>query len=304
MINNNKLTPYWITGFSDGEASFHASISKNERYSLKYQIIPTFTIELKNCDIHLLYKIQEYFEGIGNISHIKNKGHSRYTVTKLQDLHEIIIPHFNKYPLLTIKRINFLLFKKIVDILHTKVHLNYKDIQPLLNIRASMNKRSINKNIKTLYNIVPVDLPILENLSALNITSDWLIGFTDAEGCFFVNIRNNRNNNGYWVTPVYCLTQHSRDTVLFNIIKNFFGGGFITTSEENVVRFRTENLNFIIEKIIPMFKNTLQSKKALDFNDFCEICMLLKKGAHLTNNGFEQIKIIKNRMNTKRTIYL
>jgi hypothetical protein len=60
-----------VTGFSDGESSFSVSISKNNKCSTGWQIVPAFTIELKDIDIFLLHRIQEYF-GIGKIQTIKN----------------------------------------------------------------------------------------------------------------------------------------------------------------------------------------------------------------------------------------
>jgi hypothetical protein len=44
----------------------------------------------------------------------------------------------------------------------------------------------------------------------------------------------------------------------------------------------------------------LQGSKALDFEDFCRIALLLNKKAHLTSEGLEEIKKIKVTMNRSR----
>jgi hypothetical protein len=41
-----------------------------------------------------------------------------YTVSKLEDLCNIIIPHFKSYPLLTKKHIDYILFCKVVNIFY------------------------------------------------------------------------------------------------------------------------------------------------------------------------------------------
>ena len=77
----------------------------------------------------VLQSIQKFFfGGIGKINHIPEKGHVVYTVNSIKDLHEVIVPHFTKYPLLTVKRLAFILFKQIVELLVNKQHLNSKGL--------------------------------------------------------------------------------------------------------------------------------------------------------------------------------
>jgi len=58
----------------------------------------------------------------------------------------------------------------------------------------------------------------------------------------------------------------------------------------------------IDEKIIPFLnKYPVHGIKALDFADFCEAAEIMKVGGHLTEEGFNKLVIIKNRMNRNRT---
>jgi LAGLIDADG DNA endonuclease family protein len=104
------------------------------------------------------------------------------------------------------------------------------------------------------------------------------------------------------VTPVFTLVQHSRDTSLFYLLKEFLGnqGFIIKEGNKDVVRFRAEKLSFIVEVLIPLFKNNLQSKKLEDYLSFCSACYLIRDKAHLTEEGLIKIKNIKSNMNTKR----
>ena len=239
-FNINEIKPLLVTGFSDGESSFSVSISWNALYKTDYVFIPAFSIELKDKDIDLLYKIQSFFKGVGKIHKIKSKDHVVYTVSSINELEEVIISHFIKYPLLTVKRITFLLFKEIVHLMYKKSHLTLEGTRSIINIIASMNKARTDKFLINFPNIdiIPVALLKVDLLNISHISIDWFVGFTDAEGCFFINVRPNRKKTDYWALAGFSLVQHSRDLLLFKLLKEFLGGGFIVKeNNKNVVRF-------------------------------------------------------------------
>ena len=59
----NKLYPWFITGFVDGEGCFSVGVYKNYKYRIGWQIQPIFLINLRNKDFKLLTRIQSYFAG-------------------------------------------------------------------------------------------------------------------------------------------------------------------------------------------------------------------------------------------------
>lgn len=52
----------------------------------------------------------------------------------------VIIPHFDKYPLITYKFKDYLLFRKVAMIMKRKEHLTVQGVQAIVNIRATLNK--------------------------------------------------------------------------------------------------------------------------------------------------------------------
>jgi hypothetical protein len=170
--NIKEIKPLWVTGFSDGESSFSVSISQNTSYKTGFTFIPAFSIELKDKDLDLLYKIQAFFKNIGKIHKIKSKDHVVYTVSSIKELEEIIIPHFIKYPLLTVKRITFLLFKEVVHLMYKKNHLTTEGAQSLICIIASMNKGRSNEFLTNFSQIIPVTLPKVNTLERSDINVD------------------------------------------------------------------------------------------------------------------------------------
>lgn len=54
---------------------------------------------------------------------MNNKKAVLYQVRNINDITNIIIPHFEKYPLITQKQSNFILFKNIVELIDKGEHL-------------------------------------------------------------------------------------------------------------------------------------------------------------------------------------
>ena len=84
----------------------------------------------------LLESIKSYFE-VGVIRKQGDKAVS-YMLTSIADI-EIIINHFDKYPLLSQKLKDYELFKQAFCIIKNKEHLTAEGVSKLVNIRASMN---------------------------------------------------------------------------------------------------------------------------------------------------------------------
>ncbi len=51
----------------------------------------------------------------------------------------MIIPHFNKYPLITQKKADFILFSSIIELLYENKHSSIEGLNQIINIRSSMN---------------------------------------------------------------------------------------------------------------------------------------------------------------------
>src|SRR6266699_5826506 len=95
-----------------------------------------FQIGLHKKDIAILELIRNYFGG-GNILK-QGKDSVQYRVY-FQDSVNLIIPHFDKYQLITHKRIDYELFKQVVNLMKNKEHLTMEGLHKIVTIRASIN---------------------------------------------------------------------------------------------------------------------------------------------------------------------
>jgi hypothetical protein len=128
--------PQWLAGFSSGEGSFGVKV-RNSNENSKAVVELIFQINQHVRDKQLITYIAEYL-GCGNIyKHSENA--IVYRVSKRSDLTEIIIPFFEKYPILGIKALDFKDFCYISELIKNKVHHNKEGIDQILRIKAKMN---------------------------------------------------------------------------------------------------------------------------------------------------------------------
>lgn len=299
--NSYYLHPYYVTGFVDGEGCFTTSIYKESRMLTGWQVKPLFTISLHNKDRKLLEAIQRFF-GVGKI-YKHGKDSIQYRVSSLVNL-KVIIEHFDKYPLITQKYADYLLFKQSVVLLQKKEHLISAGLLKLVGIKATLNSGLNEKFRESFSNIVPAARPEVKPTGIKDL--NWLRGFTEAEGSFQVIIQEHKDKASLgaikYVGLRFTLTQHIRDRVLFESFVEYLGcGKCYEPLKRKEIYFIASTFSDITEKIIPLFNEyPLLGAKQENYLDFLKVAELIRSKDHLTNEGLERIKVIKSNMNSRR----
>lgn len=102
---------------------------------------------------------------------------------------------------------------------------------------------------KSFPNIKPVGRPEVELTK--NIDLNWLVGFIDGEGCFYVNITPSKTKL-FAVQINMNIVQHIRDSSLLkNIQRCLVCGSVIEIPEKSRVNFVVAKLTDIVNIIIP-----------------------------------------------------
>lgn len=186
ISNPSRLSPFWVTGFSDGESCFQLAIIPNSKFRLGYQVRFNFSIWLKKEDKILLEEIKAFFcalapvpstklcEGPQQVVHRKAQGVGKvykagsegfiYSVNSIKDL-EVVIRHFESYPLISEKWSDYHLFKQALEKVKKKEHLTPDGLVKLVEIKASINL-GLNSKLKTFFqdkSILPVLRPKIKN---------------------------------------------------------------------------------------------------------------------------------------------
>ena len=132
------------------------------------------------------------------------------------------------------------------------------------------------------------------------LEAQWVVGFVDGEGCFFVAINPHPEmTSGFQVLPEFTVVQHQRDIQLLHALKQFFGCGVVRRNHGERMAYRVRSLDHLNQQIIPFFdKHPLKSRKRVDFAKFRRILQLMTKKEHLESEGIEKIRAIAKMMNT------
>ena len=78
-------------------------------------------------------------------------------------------------------------------------------------------------------------------------------------------------------------------------------GRFVIRNQRDLGDFTCTKFSDIYEKIIPFFNlYQIEGVKSLDFSDWCKVANLINNKAHLTKEGFKDIRKIKAGMNNGR----
>jgi uncharacterized protein YjgD (DUF1641 family) len=116
----------------------------------------------------LLVLLQQYLGGIGSIHLTRSRDVANYSIDSIKDILNLIV-HLEKYPLLTQKAADFLLFKKAVEFVNSKSHLTHEGIKEIVNIKASMNLALSDMLQSEFAGYTPVERPVI---NYANVTLD------------------------------------------------------------------------------------------------------------------------------------
>lgn len=92
---------------------------------------------------------------------------------------ECRIDHIDKYPLLTQKYKDYLLFKQAFKLIKNKQHLSIQGLRKFLSLKASMNLKLSSNLMQAFPNIIPAKIPEMKKQTKIS-NYNWLAGFTDA----------------------------------------------------------------------------------------------------------------------------
>lgn len=129
--------PNWIAGFTTGEGCFNVSIYNSS--SNKYSARLIFKITQHSRDVQLINSLVEYFD-CGAYFSFEGREVSDFAVQRFSDIHEKIIPFFNKYPIFGVKALDFADFCKVAEIMKVKGHLTESGLDEIRKIKAGMNR--------------------------------------------------------------------------------------------------------------------------------------------------------------------
>ena len=133
------------------------------------------------------------------------------------------------------------------------------------------------------------------------VSADYIVGLTDGEGCFYVNVRDRSSRWRPFIQNHFYIKLREDNKELLEEVKESFGCGAIYFQKENrpnhspCYRFEINSHKNIQEVVIPFFEeHPLHGTKQRDFEIFKEAVQFMNEKAHLSQEGIEHLKNSKN----------
>lgn len=291
-IESKEAFKQWFVGFVDAEGSFRINAKDNNRFEF------SLAISLHKDDMKVLEIILQRLNLPNKIYTGLNSGHPYCSISlgNKQILTDIIIPIFNKYPLLTKKHYDFSLWLEAFN-LYNSTNLKERGIisQNILDIKNKMNKLSEDKS----------NYPTTEFcLNHINI--NWLIGFIEGDGTFGLK---KQKNTIYLQIAQHKASEQTMEAILIYlstlkpvidcpiIIKDKINNKLYGDKDKKNIQIY--NLDYFYWVIIPMFYNKLHSRKRIDFILWACAVVLKKHGLLNIDSGIALFTLIRENINKR-----
>ncbi len=175
-ISNGKedfsLSPWWVTGITDAKGSFSIN------FTSKTHVYCVFEVNIRGHSKSILYYLQRYFN-CGEIMLVNEKYNIyKFIVTNNEDLYNNILPHFDKYSLVTSKNLDYLDFKKVVLMCKDRFDVFNIHRRKIIFIKNNMNSKRSFEERHHFY----------KDLDIKNLNLDWVYAFIDLRGLFYYGV--------------------------------------------------------------------------------------------------------------------
>jgi hypothetical protein len=127
------ISPQHVCGLVVGEGCFYAESTKDPSYRLGWRIRPAFCIEMRIDEQPVLEAVRDllgcggvYRLDFGRYRGYRDRGwqsHAKFRVSSVRELHELVVPFFERYRLFGRKKAAFEVFKPLVALVNERRHL-------------------------------------------------------------------------------------------------------------------------------------------------------------------------------------
>jgi hypothetical protein len=144
--------PVYLSGFVDGEGCFCVTFNKSRRHKFGWDIRPSFSASQNFNRAEVLTLMKTYF-GCGFIRPDRSDKTLKYEIRSIQELTEKVIPHFEKFPLLSSKQKEFKLFAEICRRMLRKEHLMTEGFRRISKLAESLNTDGKKKYLRSEFKV-------------------------------------------------------------------------------------------------------------------------------------------------------
>jgi hypothetical protein len=276
FLENKEIFSQWLVGFTDGDGTFSIA-RQNGTWALE------FKLGQSTYNLRLLHFVKNQL-GVGSINVEKDSNMAHFRIRDRKVLESVIFPIFDKYSLLTSKQFNYLKFKEAYAILSDPtLSKSDKDILMSNIVNSKLPAEYISPIWSTINNKVS------DHASAsLVMSKAWLIGFTEAEGSFYLVAKSSTR-----LVHAFEITQ-KLDEIVLNSIRRLLGiSTQVQSKKAGYFSLSTTNSRGI-ENLIKYFHNTMRGMKSVEYR-------IWARSYNKHKGDFKSLDSIRNQMRTLRS---
>jgi hypothetical protein len=128
----------YISGYVDGEGCFTVSISPRAKLHVGWEVRPSLSVSQNGDRAEVLHALEAYF-GCGSIRPDRSDKTLKWETRRLEDLLGRVIPHFERYPLLSGKRLDFERFAAVCRLMAAGQHRSRGGLLRIVELTRGMN---------------------------------------------------------------------------------------------------------------------------------------------------------------------
>ena len=146
-LKNKRNIHEYISGYVDGEGCFSVSFSKREKFLVGWETKPSFSVSQNEDRAQTLFLLQKLLK-CGFMRRDFSDKTLKYEVRSLEDLIKYVIPHFDKFPMVSNKQKDFKLFKQVCFLMQKELHKEKRGLKKIMNLVFAMNPSGKRKYTK------------------------------------------------------------------------------------------------------------------------------------------------------------
>jgi hypothetical protein len=128
----------YVSGYADGEGCFTVSISPRRKLRAGWEVRPSFSVSQNGDRAEVLHALQAYF-GCGSIRPDRSDKTFKWETRRLEDILGRVIPHFERYPLLSSKQRDFERFAHVCRLMAGGAHRTREGLVRIVELTSEMN---------------------------------------------------------------------------------------------------------------------------------------------------------------------
>jgi hypothetical protein len=136
--NSREFLSAYISGYVDGEGCFTVSIAPRATLLVGWEVRPGFSVSQNGDRAEVLHAIRAYF-GCGSIRPDRSDKTLKWETRRLEEILGRIVPHFERYPLLSSKRYDFDRFASVCRLMADGAHLRRDGLAEIVELARGMN---------------------------------------------------------------------------------------------------------------------------------------------------------------------